>query len=40
MNTYRTLLDNLAERLIQKETLDEVEVNALLSEALAGATSQ
>ena len=40
MNTYRILLDNLAERLIQKETLDEVEVNALLSEALAGATSQ
>ncbi len=40
MGYHREQLDALAQRLIQKETLDEAEVNALLSEALVGVTSQ
>jgi len=39
MKTYREQLDGLAQNLIQKETLDEAEVNALLSETLVKATS-
>jgi cell division protease FtsH len=40
MEYHRTLLDSLAQRLIQKETLDEAEVSSLLSEMPVEATSQ
>ncbi len=40
MKHHRILLDNLAQSLIQRETLDEAEVKALLSETLVEATSQ
>jgi cell division protease FtsH len=39
MKTHRELLDSLAQLLIQKETLDEAEVHALLSETLVEASS-
>jgi len=39
MSAHREQLDSLAQSLIQKETLDEAEVNALLSETPAEATS-
>lgn len=40
MRYHREQLDALAQHLIQQETLDEAEVNTLLSEAPAGITSQ
>jgi cell division protease FtsH len=40
MKHHRILLDNLAQSLIQRETLDEAEVKALLSETPVEATSQ
>ena len=33
MTTHRDILDNLAQQLIQKEALNEEEVNALLASA-------
>ena len=39
MRAHREQLDSLAQSLIQKETLDEAEVSALLSETPAEATS-
>ena len=40
MRQHRAVLDTLAQRLIQQETLDEAEIGALLLEQPTGVTSQ